>query len=193
MPGRGEGRLFVLSGPSGVGKDAVIERLKARPGRPGERDRHFVVTATTRPARPGERDGVDYVFMSVDEFSELVASDGLLEWANVYGNFYGSPKSQVANALERGQDVVLKIDVQGAASVKRLYPDATLIFLEPPDAATLESRLRTRNTESGEALRVKLDSARSELREASRFDHRVVNRDGELDEAAKAIEEIMSR
>ena len=179
-------RLFVISGPSGVGKDAVIGGLKAR-----SLDCHFVVTATTRPIRPGERDGVDYIFTARPDFERMIAENELLEWAEVYGNLYGVPKSQVADALERGQDVILKIDVQGARTVRGMFPEATLIFLAPPSAETLVNRLSKRGTETGEALRVKIDAARAELEEAAWYDHRVINADGMLDAAVSEIEAIV--
>ena len=183
----GRGRLFVVSGPSGVGKDAVLSRLKEA-GQPY----HFTVTATTRRMRPGERDGVDYLFTDPARFRGMIDSGQMLEWAEVYGNFYGIPKAQVTKVLERGQDVIVKIDVQGAATVRRLMPDAVLIFLEPPDLAALDRRLRLRNTESAEDLRVKMATAQDEIEDAGWFDYRVVNHDERLDEAAAAIERIIS-
>ena len=138
------GRLFVLSGPSGVGKDAVLSLMKEMDGL----NCRFATTATTRPIRRGERDGADYIFLTEAQFRALIESDGLLEWAEVYGNLYGVPKREVSEALARGENVLVKIDVQGAATVRRLYPDAVLIFLDPPDADALERRLRTRATES---------------------------------------------
>ena len=116
-PARRSGRLFVISGPSGVGKDSVIDGLK-KLGRPY----HFTVTATTRAMRPNETDGIDYIFLSRDEFRHMIEQNDLLEWAEVYGNLYGVPKSQVTDALNRGQDVIMKIDVQGAATVKKAPP-----------------------------------------------------------------------
>ena len=181
-------RLFVISGPSGVGKDAVIGGLKAR-----ALHCHFVVTTTTRPIRTGERDGIDYIFIARPDFESMIAEGELLEWAEVYGNLYGVPKSQVADALERGQDVVLKIDVQGARTVQGMFPEATLIFLEPPNVEALAKRLNRRGTETTEALRVKLDAARAELEDAAWFDHRVVNADGMLDAAVAEIEKIVNR
>ena len=187
MTDANEPRLFVISGPSGVGKDAVIGALKAR-----ALPCYFVVTATTRPIRPGERDGVDYIFIERPDFQRMIAGGELLEWAEVYGNLYGVPKSQVADALARGQDVILKIDVQGARTVRGIFPETTLIFLEPPNEETLAARLSKRGTETGEALRVKLDAARAELADAAQYDYRVVNADGMLDAAVSEIEAIVS-
>ena len=181
------GRLFVLSGPSGVGKDAVLALMKEMDGL----NCRFATTATTRPIRRGERDGVDYVFLTEDRFRALIESDGLLEWAEVYGNLYGVPKRQVTEALARGENALVKIDVQGAATVRRLFPDAVLIFLDPPDAAALERRLRARATESEAELRRKLSAARAELREAAWFDRRVTNEEGEPRRAAERVAAIV--
>jgi guanylate kinase len=157
------------------------------------RDFHFTVTATTRPIRPGERDGVDYVFTSPHEFRRLIAENGLLEWAEVYGNLYGVPKSQIADAMARGQDVIVKPDVQGAAAIREKAPDVVSIFLAPPDLEEMENRLVHRMTESPEALRRRLDTARQEMDEASGFDHVVVNHNGRIDEAVAEIEAIIDR
>ena len=181
------GRLFVLSGPSGVGKDAVLSLMKEMDGV----NCRFATTATTRPIRRGERDGADYIFLTEAQFRALIESDGLLEWAEVYGNLYGVPKREVSEALARGENVLVKIDVQGAATVRRLYPDAVLIFLDPPDADALERRLRTRATESEADLQRKLAAARAELREAARFDRRVVNEEGEPRKAAELVAAIV--
>ena len=181
------GRLFVLSGPSGVGKDALLSVMKQR-----RRDIYYTITATTRPKRPDERDDVDYLFMARDDFQRMIDEDGLLEWAEVYGNLYGVPKSQVTDALEAGRNVLLKVDVQGAATVKKLYSDAVLIFLEPPSMESLDRRLMERGTEEGEALRIKLETAREEMKAADWFDYRVVNHDGRLDEAVSDIARIVA-
>ncbi|MCE2456740.1 MAG: guanylate kinase [Dehalococcoidia bacterium] len=185
---KSDGRLFVLSGPSGVGKDALLSVMKQQ-----REDFYFTTTATTRPKRPGERDDVDYLFMARGEFQRMIDEDGLLEWAEVYGNLYGVPKSQVTDALEAGRNVLLKVDVQGAATVKRLYSDAVLIFLEPPSMESLDRRLTDRGTEQGEALRIKLETAREEMKAADWFDHRVVNHDGRLDEAVSDIARIVAQ
>lgn len=181
------GRLFVLSGPSGVGKDAVLSRMREL-----GRDFHFPVTATTRAIRRGERDGVDYIFTSREEFRRLIAEDGLLEWAEVYGNLYGVPRTQVTDALESGRNVMLKIDVQGAATIRRVYPESVLVFLAPPNMESLDSRLRKRGTEQDEALRIKLETAREEMNAATWFDYRVVNHDGMIDDAVYQIDRIAS-
>ena len=179
------GRLFVLTGPSGVGKDAVLDRLQEM-GAPFRR----ALTATTRAIRPGECNGVDYIFISRPEFEHLIGEDGLLEWASVYGNLYGVLRSQVTEAMERGENVLLKIDIQGAATVRAMHPDAVLIFLAPPDMETLDRRLIGRGTESGEVLRVKVETAREEMKAASWFDHVVVNHEDRIEDTAREITRI---
>ncbi len=180
------GRLFVISGPSGVGKDAVLAKV-----RQFQRTRHFTVTATTRQRRPGEEDGVDYFFLSRKTFERMIEADELLEWAEVHGNLYGVPKSQVVEAQNSGLDVIIQVDVQGAATIKRMMPEATLIFMEPPDLCALIERLRKRNTESQREFALRLETARKELRESHWFDYTVVNHDGRIDEAAAAIDRII--
>ena len=178
--------LLVLSGPSGVGKDLLLTRLRES-GRPY----HFTVTATTRPKRDEELDGIDYHFTTERRFKQMIAGDELLEWAQVYGNYYGVPKRQVTEALARGKDVILKIDVQGAATVRQIAPEALFIFLAPPSEAELERRLRGRRTESEEALATRLDKARQELLEADNFDYTVVHETDSTDQAALEIEDII--
>ena len=180
--------LLVLSGPSGVGKDAVLSRMRET-GRPY----HFAVTATTRPRRAGERDGVDYIFVTRQGFDDMVDSSELLEWAWVYGNLYGVPKAQVRDALARGRDVMIKADVQGAATIRELAPEAVFIFLAPPDLDALTLRLSQRLTESPETLRTRLQTAEEEMTKASDFDHVVVNHNGRLDEAVREIEAVVER
>ena len=180
--------LLVLSGPSGVGKDLLLSRLREA-GRPY----HFTVTATTRPIRSGEQDGVDYHFVSKRDFEAMIADNELLEWATVHGNYYGVPKAQVMDALERGQDVILKIDVQGAATVRRLAPEALFIFLSSPSDSELERRLRGRRSESEESLATRIEQAQYELQEADKFDYTVVHHTDATDEAALKIEDIIRR
>ena len=180
--------IVVLSGPSGVGKDAVLSRMKQL-GSPY----HFTVTATSRTIRPGETDGVDYIFVSKETFSRMADADGLLESANVYGNMYGIPRDQVTKALESGQDVVVKIDVQGAATIRKILPDALFIFLAAPEMSDVASRLKSRMTESPEALQRRLDTALKEMEEAPKFDFIVYNREGRIDDAAREIGSIIDR
>ena len=180
--------LIVLAGPSGVGKDAVLSRMREL-GKPF----HFVVTATTRQQRPMERDGVDYVFVTAEAFRRMVAGNELLEWAEVYGNLYGVPKAQVVKALNQGHDVIIKADVQGAATIRRLAPEGVFIFLAPPSTEELAVRLSQRMTESPAALRLRLGIAADEMRQASEFDYVVVNHAGRLDDAVAEIEGIVSR
>ena len=180
--------LLVLSGPSGVGKDLLLSRM-----READRPYHFTITATTRPRRSGEYDGVDYHFVSKPDFEAMIANGELLEWANVYDNYYGVPKAQVRDALARGEDVILKIDIQGAETVRRIVPDALFIFLSPPSEVELERRLRGRRTESDDELATRIEQARHELQQAARFDYTVVHHTDATDEAALEIEDIIRR
>ena len=178
--------MMVVSGPSGVGKDAVLTRLRER-----QYPVHIVVTATTRAMRPTERDGVDYVFLDEATFERKVADDGFLEWAVVYGNRYGVPKDQVSDALASGKDVIIKSDVQGAETMKRLNPEAVFVFVAPPSMEELERRLRDRKSEATGDLERRLETARQELERLPMFDYVVVNENGAIDEAAEALEAIM--
>ncbi len=187
-PGESHPLLIVISGPSGVGKDAVVARMKEL-----GRGWHFMVTTTTRPRRERERDGVDYTFQTTERFRWMIERDELLEWAEVYGNLYGVPKAPVARTLSQGRDVVVKIDVQGAATIRRLVPDALLIFLAPPDEEELSRRLVSRKTESSEDLSLRSETAAQEMRESASFDYVVVNRRGQLDAAVEEIEAIVDR
>ena len=184
----GQPIVIVLSGPSGVGKDAALSRMRELGSR-----FHFTITATTRPRRARERDGVDYNFVTRDAFREMIKHNQLLEWAEVYGNLYGVPKPQVRQALDKGQDVIIKVDVQGAASIKKLAHEAVFVFLAPPSMDELAHRLTQRMTESADALKLRLQTAKSEMDEASKFDHVVVNHDDRLDDAVKEIEAIASK
>ena len=179
--------LVVLSGPSGAGKDAVLSGLREL-GRPW----HFVVTATTRPRRPGERDGVDYIFLDTDSFLEMKERDQFLECARVYGRWYGVPRSQVRQGMEAGNDVILKVDVQGAETVRRLAPQAVFVFLVPGTFDELRTRLAQRMTESSPEMELRLSVAREELGRVGEFDYRVANHDGCLDRAVADIDAIIA-
>lgn len=179
-------RLFVVSGPAGVGKGTLVARVRAmRPllGLP--------VSATTRFPRPGEIDGVSYHFLSDAAFSERIEHGDFLEWAQVHDHRYGTLKSEVDDCLARGESVVLEIDVQGGTHVRHVYPDAVLIFIEPPSWDTLVSRLRGRGTESEESLALRLNTAKGELALAHTYDVRIVNDD--LDEAVDELARTFER
>jgi guanylate kinase len=176
--------LIVISGPAGVGKDAVIRRLKER-GLPF----HFVVTATDRAPRSGEVHGVHYLFVTPAEFEEMIEKDELLEHAIVYGQHKGIPKRQVREALTSGKDVVMRIDVQGAATVRRLVSEAVLIFLTASSEEELVQRLRKRGGDSPAQVQKRLATAREEMRCLPEFDYVVVNRDGELD---RAVDDVLA-
>jgi guanylate kinase len=178
--------LVVLSGPSGVGKDSILMRMRDI-GFPF----HFVVTATSRPQRPGERDGYDYHFVSEERFKEMIAQEELLEWAEVYGHYKGIPKSEVRQALESGRDVILRIDVQGAATVRRLAPEAVFIFLAPGGRDELRNRLQWRRTESAEELEQRLEMAQHEMAAVDQFDYVVINREYHLDDAVGQIRALI--
>lgn len=181
---RREPLLIVISGPSGVGKDTVLQRMKERRMR-----FHFVVTATNRPPRPGEVHAKDYFFISTDAFVEMIEKNELLEWAHVYNDYKGIPKQQVRDALASGWDVIMRLDVQGAATVRKLVPEAVLIFLAPSSEDELVDRLRERKTETPEGLRLRIATARKELQRVNEFDYCVVNRDMALE---STVDQIMA-
>lgn len=185
VPEQAHPLLMILSGPSGVGKDAVVSRMRSL-GKPFR----IVVTVTTRLKRHHETDGVDYFFRDRGAFKAMLLANEFLEWAEVYGNLYGTPKSQITEALESGIDVVAKTDVQGAFSIRKLVADAVFVFLAPPNMEELAHRLSQRMTESPDAFRLRLETAESEMKEADKFDHIVVNHEGKLDDAVAAIEKI---
>ena len=178
--------LIVISGPSGVGKDAVVKRMKAR-GLPF----HFVVTAASRKPRPGEVHGVDYFFLSEAEFQTMLENNELLEHAMVYNAHKGIPKEQVRQALASGKDVVMRIDVQGARTIRSIVPDAVLIFLATRSEDELIQRLRARRTESAEDFQLRIHSARHEMQQAGIFDYYVVNAEGQLDATVDTIKAII--
>ncbi len=178
--------LVIISGPSGVGKDAALMRMREL-GFPF----HFVVTATDRPQRPGEIPGVDYHFLSTDEFQDMIRDGEFLEWANVYGQLKGIPKWEVREALATGKDVVLRIDVQGAATIRALAPDAILIFMLAKNEDELRSRLQWRRTDTPEQIEHRIETARRELEHIPSFDYVIVNEQARLDEAVGQIRSII--
>lgn len=174
------GLLIVISGPSGVGKDTILRRLfQLAP------ELKYSVSYTTRPPRPGEIDGQSYTFVTEDEFKRLIEAKEFLEWAQVYDQYYGTSRKRVEEALARGEDIILKIDVQGAAFVKKRKPDALFIFITPPSTEELLQRLTGRNTESPAALERRQREALVELGLAKDYEHVVCNRD--VEESAREI------
>lgn len=178
--------LIVISGPSGVGKDSVVQHMKDR-----EFPFHFVVTATDRPPRPNEVHGRDYYFYTTAEFEEMIVEGELLEHACVYGQYKGIPKAQIREALASGQDVVMRVDVQGADTVKRIIPAAITVFLTCESEEELIARLRERRTESEEALRQRVKTAHLEMARIPEFDYVVPNRHDALDETVDDVAAII--
>jgi guanylate kinase len=179
--------LVVLSGPSGVGKDAVLARMKTL-GRPF----HYAITATTRPKRAGEKNGVDYHFLSQKGFQQMIDKHQFLEWANVYGNYYGVPKEEITSALSKGVDVIVKVDVQGAATIKKILPQAVFVFLMSPSMEELEKRLRKRRSESSTDLALRLERAKGEIKSLPIFDYVITSRQNKLDEVVSQIDAIVA-
>jgi len=185
--------LIIISGPSGVGKDTIIDALRRREAETGrDGDRYYVVTCTTRAPRNGEVDGVDYHFMTRDEFLAKRADRGFLEANEVHGNWYGSPRDPVRDALVAGRDVILKIDVQGAQVVKEQVTEALLIFIIPPTLEALFDRLKSRATETADELEVRQRDAAIELARQDDYDHIVRNETGQVERTAAEIEEIIA-
>ncbi len=178
--------LMVLSGPSGAGKDAVLHKLKMV---------HFpiahITTMTTRTKRPKEKDAIDYNFVTREQFQKLIDNNELLEWANVYGNFYGVPKQAVRDALAEGKDTIIKIDVQGAATIKKIVPQAIFVFLAPLTMQELIDRLTMRNTESGESLKLRIETVKEEMTRVEMFDYIAVNEHGQIDRVVDEIRSIL--
>ncbi|MCI9128750.1 MAG: guanylate kinase [Eggerthellaceae bacterium] len=175
----GRGNLFVISGPSGVGKGTLVSMLK-------DAEAAWVsVSATTRHPRPGEVDGVDYLFMDKQDFLHKADDGGFLEWAEYSGNCYGTPRDTVESHLEAGEDVILEIEVQGALQVRGSMPEAHLVFIEPPSMEELEARLRGRGTESEEAISKRLQAAKVEMDSKMKYDYVLVN-----DDIESAFEEL---
>jgi len=181
--------FIVLSGPSGVGKDAVLSRMREREL---SYPLKYITTVTTRPQRASERDNIDYHFISTGNFQEMIKHNELPEWANVYSNWYGVPKKPVKQALDKRQDIIVKVDIQGAATIKKILPQAVFIFLMPPSIEELMLRLKQRHTESSFDLTLRTKTAEEELKQLSLFDYVVFSRRDEIDRAVSDIAAIIT-
>jgi len=189
MPTANGAMLVIISGPSGVGKDTIIDALRRRRHDP---EYHYVITCTTRTRRPGEVDGVDYHFLDPETFATQRAAGEFLEANEVHGNWYGTPRRQVREALAAGRDAILKIDVQGAQVVKEKVPGALLVFLIPPSLEDLFQRLRSRATETADELELRQRNAAIELARQEDYDYVVTNETGEVERTAQRIDEIIA-
>jgi guanylate kinase len=179
--------LIVITGPSGAGKDAVLNKMKE-----SGYTLEFITTTTTRPKRATERNNIDYHFVSEERFQEMIQNQELLEWANVYGNYYGVPKKPLKQALDRGQDTIVKVDVQGATTIKKIMPQAVFIFLVPSAMEELTFRLKQRHTESPFNLALRIKTAEVEIQQLPLFDYIVVNKQGEIQKAVSDITAIIA-
>ncbi|MBI9043095.1 MAG: guanylate kinase [Anaerolineaceae bacterium] len=174
--------IFVISGPSGIGKDSVLKELQRL-----KTPFRFVITAASRKPREGEVHGVDYFFVTKNKFEEMIANNELIEFAIVYDEYKGVPRWQVDEALQSGEDIILRLDVQGAAKIKELYPDAKLIFLIPENQEEWYQRLINRKSETPEKLQIRISTALNEINRINEFDYVVINAKNKLSEAADAI------
>jgi len=174
--------LIIISGPSGVGKDTVVDRLRER-----NLPFHFVVTATSRPPRPGERDGIDYIFLTNEQFEKMIRRDEFIEYALVYSQYKGVPRSQFTAAMQAGKDMIMRVDVQGAAKFRQLFKEAVLIFLTPSSEEEWRERLISRGSESDESLQIRLQTVQKEINQVGIFDYIVENPKGKLDQTVDTI------
>ncbi|MCX6020173.1 MAG: guanylate kinase [Chloroflexi bacterium] len=179
--------VVILTGPSGVGKDAVLERMR-RP----DASRHFVITATTRPPREGERDGEHYHFFTVERFEELRRQGQFLESASVYGNLYGVPRWEIAGPLSTGADVLMRTDVQGAATLRSAVPGSLVVFIAPESLESLRDRLLEMARDHADSIAKRIAFAEEECSRIPAFDYVVVNREGCLDQTVATVEAIIT-
>ncbi len=178
--------LIVISGPSGIGKDTIVQALQQR-----NPSFHFVITCASRDPRPGEVNGVDYIFVSKERFEEMIAEDELIEYALVYHEYKGVPRQHVIDALNSGSDVIMRLDVQGAARIRSLFPEAVLVFLAPENDEEWIKRLQNRKTETAEKLKLRIATAKDELRYLDIFDYFVVNARDQIDQTVECILSII--
>ena len=184
---RKNSKLFVISGPSGVGKDTILNHMKKI-----YPSNHYVVTVTTRKKRITEIDGKDYFFVTNKKFQDMIDSNEFLEWATVYNNNYGVPKNQVFLALSENKNVIIKADIQGAKTIKNTLDGTTTIFINPPDISKLADHLSSRMSESKESFRLRMETSLLEIESQNEFDHVVNNPEGKIDQTLEKINAIIS-
>lgn len=180
-----KGLLIIISGPAGSGKGTIVSRLRELA--PFD----FSVSATTRSPRPGEQHGVHYYFVDKADFESKIREGEMLEYAQYVGNYYGTPKKPVEDALNEGKNIILDIEVQGALQIKEKMPEAIMIYVLPPDYETLLARIRGRGTETEEVIKKRMDQAKNEIKTFAKYDYVVINRDGGIDRAAQDILSIL--
>ena len=183
---KNKANIYVMSGPSAVGKDTIIENLQKL-----DNNFHFVVTATTRKPRKNEKEGKNHFFYSEKTFKKLIQNNDLIEWAKVYKNYYGVPKSQIFEPLKNNKDVLLRVDVQGAKRIKELIPDVVLIFIKPEKTESLRKRLIERGVNTTTEMSTRLKTAEREIQTSNFFDFIIVNKDGDLQYAVKKVLDII--
>lgn len=183
------GKLFIISGTTGAGKNTIVSEFLKNTDLPFAK----ITTYTTRPPRPGEKQGVDYHFVTEEEFDDLIKQGVFLEWARVHNHKYGSPKKDVAKALTQGKNVILIIDVQGALVVKKLMPEAVLIFITLENFSEIENRFLKRHGQKTPELKTRLESAKKELKEIKKYDYTIINYTDKLPEAVKELEKIIKK
>ena len=183
---KNKANIYVMSGPSAVGKDTIIENLQKL-----DNNFHFVVTATTRKPRKNEKEGKNHFFYSEKTFKKLIQNNDLIEWAKVYKNYYGVPKSQIFEPLKNNKDVLLRVDVQGAKRIKELIPDVILIFIKPEKTESLRKRLIERGVNTTTEMNTRLKTAEREIQTSNFFDFIIVNKDGDLQYAVKKVLDII--
>ncbi len=183
---KNKANIYVISGPSAVGKDTIIENLQKL-----DNNFHFVVTATTRKPRKNEKEGKNHFFYSEKTFKKLIQNNDLIEWAKVYKNYYGVPKSQIFEPLKNNKDVLLRVDVQGAKRIKELIPDVVLIFIKPEKTESLRKRLIERGVNTTTEMSTRLKTAEREIQTSNFFDFIIVNKDGDLQYAVKKVLDII--
>ena len=181
-------KIFLISGPSGVGKDTIIIELrKIFP------DFHFVITSVTRPPRKDETEGINHFFVSEPKFLSMIEADELIEWSRVYGNYYGVPKSQILAPTSNGNNILLRVDVQGAMKIKNTIPEVILIFIKPDSINSVKKHLSDRGQLSSEQIKTSLDSMNNEIELSKHFDYIIINEEGNIDSVVNKVKDIINQ